>query len=126
MPWKSVVYLGMMSVIAAILCWALALSFMTRESRKITFSQDLTNQISVGMTRDEVEAILGCPPGDYMTEPCDTPPLGSRAFIRDKWLSDTGVIIVLFNDREIVAMVEFWPMRRDSFIDRWYRWLPWR
>jgi len=115
----------MMTVIAAITFWAVTLSIMTREARKITFSQDLANQISIGMTRAEVEAVLGCPPGEYTTGPCDTPPLGSRAFIHDQWLSDTGVIIVLFNDRGRVVIVEFWPMRRESFIDRWYRWLPW-
>jgi hypothetical protein len=122
---KPVVCVGTMIVIAAITFCAVALSIMTREPRKITFSQDLANQISMGMTRDEVQAILGRPPGDYTTGPCDEPPLGSRAFIRDKWFSDTGVIIVLFNDRERVVAVEFWPMRRESFFDRWHRWLPW-
>ncbi len=124
MPRKRIVYLGMMSVIAAIISWALALSFM-REPRKITFAQELADQISIGMTRDEVEAILGCPPGDYTTGPCDTPPLGSRGFIRDKWLSDTGIIVVLFNDDGRVVLVEFWSMQNESFIDRWYRWLAW-
>ena len=56
---RPVVCLGMTTIIAAIIFWAVALSIMTREARKITFSEDLANQISVGMTRAEVETILG-------------------------------------------------------------------
>ncbi len=125
MQLKRLSYIVITALLGAVIFWRLSLSFMITEPRKITFSQDDAKQISIGMTRSEVEAILGVPAGDYTTGPCDEPPLGSRAFIRDKWFSDTGAIIVLFNDRERVVTVEFWPMRRESFIDRWYRWLPW-
>jgi outer membrane protein assembly factor BamE (lipoprotein component of BamABCDE complex) len=73
MRWKLAFYLGMMVVISAIIFWTVALSIMTREAKKITFSQDLADQISIGMTRSEVETILGVPPGDYTTGPCDEP-----------------------------------------------------
>ncbi len=72
-----------MAAIAAITFWAVTLSIVTREARKITFSQDNANQISVGMTRDEVEAILGCSPGDYTTGPYDTGPGSSWALVCD-------------------------------------------
>jgi hypothetical protein len=114
MRWKLAFYLGMMVVISAIIFWTVALSIMTREARKITFSQENANQISIGMTRDEVETILGCPPGDYTTELCDTPPYGPWTFVCDWWVSDTGEIGVWFDEGEKVKKVVFRLIQRSS------------
>src|SRR5436190_20697769 len=95
---KRAVYVGTMTVIAAIIFWAMVLYIMTREPRKITFSEDLANQISVGMTRDEAEALLRCPPGNYTTGPCDEPPCCAWTFVCDWWVSDTGEIGVWFDE----------------------------
>jgi len=120
---KPVVYLGMMTVIAAITFWAVALSIMTREARKITFSQDLADRISIGMTRDEAEALLRCPPGDYTTGPCDTPPCCAWTFVCDWWVSDTGEIGVWFDEEEKVKKVVFRAIQRTPH-PFWYEILP--
>ena len=121
---KPVVCVGMMTVIAAVIFWALAVSIVTRGA-KIAFSQDLANQISIGMTRTEVEAILRCPPGDYTTGPYDTGPGSSWGLVCDWWISDTGEIGVWFDKEGKVRKVIFRPVEREPFINRWYRWAGW-
>lgn len=107
MQLKRFSYILITIMLGAVIFWRLSLSFMITEPRRITFSQDLANQISVGMTRDEAEEILNCPPGDYTTGPCDEPPCGPWTFVCDWWVSDTGAIGVWFDEGEKVKKVVF-------------------
>jgi hypothetical protein len=109
---KPVACVGMITLIAAIIFCAQALSIMTRGASKIAFSQELADKISDGMTRAEVETILGYPPSDYTTELCDTPPCGPWTFVCDWWVSDTGEIGVWFDEEEKAKKVEFRPIQR--------------
>jgi hypothetical protein len=120
---KCLFYILITVVLGAVLFWRLALSFMVTEPRKITFSREDTNRISIGMTRSEVEAILGVPPGDYTTGPCDEPPnLGGWPFGRTSWASDMGAISIRFDPGGRVQEVAFSPMKR-YYMPFWYRML---
>jgi hypothetical protein len=99
-----------------------------------------------GMTRPEVEAILGLA-GDYRTGPLvdDTvsqsilstiardaslPPDGRLG----EWVGDSGVVIVLFEDEERASHLEFLPLRRldQGWVEnllwrinrQWHHWFP--
>jgi hypothetical protein len=54
--------------------------------------------IHVGMTRGEVEGILGGPPGDYTTGPVVRIQLGDRVGYPDRWVGDHAVIEVRFSN----------------------------
>jgi hypothetical protein len=96
-------------------------------------TQDNSDRIKIGMTRAEVQAILG-PPGDYRTNA--PPPRGwpSGSGLRSTWEADDGTIQVVFNSDDCVASCSFFPNageRRDGFnqvlgwVNRqWHRWFP--
>jgi hypothetical protein len=109
--YRKALYIGLASLIGALLL-ALSLSLLPRGPGKITFTQDTVSEISTGMTRNEVEAILGCPPGDYTTGPCDCPPCNSWTFVCDWWVSDTGMIGVWFDDQGKSKEMVFRTMER--------------
>jgi hypothetical protein len=66
-------------------------------------------RIEEGMTQDEVEAILGGPPGDYRSQTfhevnflagsLGMPPAGRM----EEWLGNEGKILVVFDDKNRVA-----------------------
>jgi hypothetical protein len=69
----------------------------------ISFTRATFEKIKRGMTRTEVDAILGRPPGNYTTGPWDDDPnnagwgySGNYTSI-DRWIDDTGEIIVAFS-----------------------------
>jgi hypothetical protein len=51
---------GLAALLAAIAAW-----WLTFHGHVPRFTEDQYRKIHVGMTRDEVETLLGCPPGDY-------------------------------------------------------------
>src|SRR5262249_14959883 len=87
---------------------------------KPAFTEELSAKIKPGMTEQEVEAIVGCPPGDYTTRPYDDPPTLRGAFFLSKsvihrvWISDSGRIAVFFNKQGVVIDVEFWRVHPDA------------
>ena len=89
-------------------------------------SQASCDRIQPGMTRAEVEALLGAPPGDYET--------GRRGIVldlygsgvlmregrREEWGGDEGFIQVGFDEDERVLWKRFVPTgRRWNVIERW-------
>src|SRR5262249_11881164 len=96
---------------------------------KPAFTQEVSANIKSGMTEQEVEAIVGCPPGDYTTRPYDDPPTTHGCFLFSKsalWVSDSGMIRVTFNAHGIVSDVEFSSLHYEaSWIDKFLDWLPW-
>src|SRR5262245_16377053 len=66
-------------------------------------SQDSFDKIKAGMTREEVEAILGCPPGDYATQAGFSvsmgPPgaLDALSCTRERWVGNEAIITVWFD-----------------------------
>jgi hypothetical protein len=64
-------------------------------------------RIEKGMSREEVEAILGGPPGDYTTRPT-LPGLTTADSILDTgWWGDEGIILLDFNDSGAVTQKHF-------------------
>jgi hypothetical protein len=73
---------------------------LERSFGQVKFTQETCDRIRLGMTRDQVEALLGGPPGNYspkclLTEPHwdRRPPLPQG----DQWLSEHGRIVVVFD-----------------------------
>ena len=101
-------------------------------------TQDDSDRIKIGMTRAEVQAILG-PPGDHRTNA--PPPRGrSGGSTRpsgtggDRWVGDEGTLQVLFNSDDRVRGCSWFQSageRGDGFIQvlrwvkrQWHRWFP--
>jgi hypothetical protein len=93
-------------------------------------------RIKEGMSRAEVDAILGGPPGDYRTGPTEP---GRRTVFTlgpppERWLADAGVAYVSFDDAGRVQDLHFSPNEPadigpfDKLIWRlqrqWHRWFP--
>ena len=66
-----------------------------------------SERIKPGMTRAEVEAILGGPPGDYRTRPTQTVDIWMAE--GEAWFGDEGDCIVAFDRGVAVAPAFFYP-----------------
>jgi SmpA / OmlA family len=86
-------------------------------------------QIREGMTRSEVEAILGRTP---IPRPTDRKiwhrtPNGAEMFVGDYWWEGDMVVIVAFDDAGKVRETQTFEVpdsrRRDTFLDKVRRWL---
>jgi hypothetical protein len=64
--------------------------------RRPMASKSDCDRVLIGMTRAEVEHVLGGPPGDYRTRP-SKPPLSWFAF-GDEWQGDGGMVFVQFDE----------------------------
>jgi hypothetical protein len=75
------------------------------------------DQITQGMTRQEVEEILGRPPGNY-TDRREASFGGRRSAFTfpEDWLSDDGLILVTFDEEGRVVRKYFSPV--DDFPER--------
>lgn len=89
------------------------------------------NRIRVGMTQAEVEAILGCPPGDYATRPWMADAFEEDYQEPDRletWASDWGYIRVRFDKSDRVSAKELrdqFPIPQPGLLDRLRAWLGW-
>jgi hypothetical protein len=54
-------------------------------------------RVKVGMSRDQVVATIGHPPGDYTSRPCLLRSTGYLSFEYEHWLSDAGEWLVVFD-----------------------------
>jgi hypothetical protein len=72
------------------------------------FNKANFEQIEIGMTEKEVEALLGIPPGDYSMFAVDGRPrfvfwtlfCPERNCYAEGWIGDHGSIIVIFDEKE--------------------------
>jgi hypothetical protein len=89
--------------------------------RRPMASQADCDRIEIGMTRAQVEHVLGGPPGDYCTQPTSPHSLSMYA-AWDKWLGDGGTIVVDYDgDGRVSFKVHFdheLVIRRRSWIER--------
>jgi hypothetical protein len=116
--------LGLGSVLLLI---ALAICFWPKRSPR--FSQEQCDAIELGMTRTQVEVVLGAPPGDYATGPVFHPynvlwELGV-AETEGEWKSDTGRVNVGFDREGLVVWKQFEPglILRQTWWGRVRGWL---
>jgi hypothetical protein len=86
------------------------------------------DRIQLGMSRAEVKAILGAPPGDYANGPTDrnddlylTESIDPKIWRRrqivisgDIWYGDTAEIWVNFQLNDIAVEKHFWPRARQQ------------
>jgi hypothetical protein len=110
-------------VVAAVaLAWYLLLQPVQRIS---TYS---IRQIVPGMTRSQVEIILGGPAGDYRTAPLRPPDEDIRAQLPagDCWLGDRHSAYVAFDAQDrVVNVTSFFPVpRRPSWYRALQEWMP--
>jgi hypothetical protein len=84
--------------------------------------QEDADRIKHGMTRAQVEAILG-PPGDYRTEQHSLSGMwlpGKRAL---NWEADAGGVRIVLDSEDRVATCSWFPQgERDSELDQFIRW----
>jgi hypothetical protein len=97
-------------------------------------TERLCDRIKEGMTVGDVEAICGGPEGDYRTPaPFATDEWRTRFSTRIKrpdkqyWNWDDGTVVVLFDSggRVTGSVVILEMHRKDTFLDRLRRLLPW-
>jgi hypothetical protein len=103
----------LVAVVIVVLC-------ITNLRRPVASKADC-DRISIGMTRDQVEDVLGGPPGDYRTRDPITPDVGLYYVFWDKWKGDRGMILVEFDsDNRVIDKnhFDFWLQRQRSWIDR--------
>jgi hypothetical protein len=88
------------------------------------------NRIKIGMTEEEVAALVGLPAGIYVTEPSFMSPSSEAALERLQisphsftrvWSGDSGEIVVEFDVSAHVCFVEF--LAVETFLDKPRRWL---
>ena len=75
------------------------------------------------MTQEEVEAVIGLPPGDYGTFLVVVDVMHPRADKTEWWFSDEGDIVVGFDEKEKVLWKRF---LKSSPQPTWYERLKYR
>jgi hypothetical protein len=108
--WKA----ALVALLVGVVSFAAALSLKRRSINQIGF-----DQLRDEMTRPEVEAVLGGPPGDYTLGKCAWP---RRSFYRnanaaiylgwtwEEWISDEGGIVLIFDKEGRVVEKRFYGM----------------
>jgi hypothetical protein len=110
---------GLLVVVAVVI-----LAALVPRSRPPAVSRQQCEQLKEGMTRQEVEAVIGGPPGDYTTREYMPLPLGIRYCQHEQWVGDEGMIFVYFDQAGRVrdaVHVDIWlyeePRRGRTFLD---------
>jgi hypothetical protein len=69
------------------------------------------DQIRIGLTQSEVEAILGGPPGDYITDPSVGYGYVTGGWVNTskEWSANDGIVDVNFGDSNSVRWKRFMP-----------------
>jgi hypothetical protein len=120
--WRRVLLiLGALGLLAVV--GVLVLVWLPRPGDRIT--RETFEQIRDGMTLDEVEAIIGAPPGEYTTtDVIYSEFLGSTIILRGSrdmpaWEGYQGKIVVFLDaERKVYCRYFFDPICRESFFDR--------
>jgi hypothetical protein len=89
--------------------------------RRPMTSQADCGRIEVGMTRAQVEHVLGGPPGDYCTRPALPPETGWKYAHWDQWYGDGGMVFARFDEDGRLSdkrHFDHWVPRQPSLIDR--------
>jgi hypothetical protein len=98
-------------------------------ARGLLIDRDHYGRIHEGMSRAEVEAVLGGPQGYYSADPVFScvhgpPPTLGTGDRWETWIGDDGEINVVFDDKDEVRWRDFAPPTRPSSLDGWVRdWL---
>jgi SmpA / OmlA family len=117
--WTQLALVSLPLTLAAIAVLAVILLFAVRPRRVMASKRDC-DRIEIGMSREQVEQILGGPPGDYRTRPTHEYPLGYVYRFWEVWKGDGGVILIDFEDGTVhrKAYDEYWNHGEKSLLDR--------
>jgi outer membrane protein assembly factor BamE (lipoprotein component of BamABCDE complex) len=87
---------------------ATAFVYLSAKERRI--NRATASRITPGMTRLEVEALLGCPPGDYTTRGWEgySNSHYNEPYWGKSWVSDAGEILVDFDPEGKVRAAAFY------------------
>ncbi|MBO0699417.1 MAG: outer membrane protein assembly factor BamE [Zavarzinella sp.] len=89
-------------------------------------AEERTRRIKPGMTRAQVEEILGAPPGNYGTDRWTYADTGHWELNTFEWEWDEGDVVVEFNSAGLVREAVFEPNPNPPSVwDRWRSRLPW-
>jgi hypothetical protein len=108
-------------VVLAVTAIIVAIVLYITSPRRPMASQEDCGRIKIGMTRAEVEHVLGGPPGDYRTRDTIILYLHLRSGIWYEWQGDGGMILVEFDEDGRVSDKEHFDLRvlrQPSLIDR--------
>src|SRR5438128_2180645 len=90
-------------------------------------SQAGCDGIEKGMSQDEVETILGGPPGNYHNRQVDinVPDAPERGLVMKLWIANDGAAFVWFDQTDNVRHVHFSPAlnRNEGLFEKIRRWL---
>ncbi len=99
-------------VVVVLVGWAWRASAANTARARAAFAR--AQQVKPGMTRDEVEAVLGGPPGDHRSDHDIVSPEHSSNGNADDWSGDDGTIRVLWSGDHAKHTEYFWPRRQGS------------
>ena len=111
-------------LLAVVACGLLATGAYCLTRPRLSINEETCAKIRPGMTRAEVEGLIGGPPGDYTTSPRLRGGCAMAYEICDCWVSDEGEIVVEFDDGR-VSQVRFGEVLGPSFLERLRTWLGW-
>jgi hypothetical protein len=101
---RLLIVAGIILTSALALVIALGLRERSRRLARCRFiDQAHSDQIQSGMTEDEVEAILGGPPGDFRTAPVWYPGTFMHGLVKRFWAANQGRIEVDFDENGSVV-----------------------
>jgi hypothetical protein len=128
---RLLILLGAVLAAAVLVPAALELhAYRQKLARRRLIDQEHCDRIKVGMIQDEVEAILGGPPGDFTTQPVafGGPCLTGLPRLRwERWAGNRAMILVRFDEQDRVQLV--WlgddpiPVPPPSLAERARAWL---
>jgi hypothetical protein len=112
---------------ASLLSIVLGASLFTLRQPRPGITRENFDRTEVGMTEDEVEAILGGPPGTYTDRPIVVVIEG--VMFRRWWIGDEGVVTIelTWDEPRRVAHKRFRPIPPEPFDEQCSRhWRQWR
>jgi hypothetical protein len=112
------ILVGVSSLLAVGLCGLVLTFHLWQEPPGITRAN--YDKIEAGMTKAEVEAILGCPPGNFGADVEPVATVQTGAMFRSCWIGNNAVISVTFTFGPVrrVAQKHYGELRRGQFLDR--------
>jgi outer membrane protein assembly factor BamE (lipoprotein component of BamABCDE complex) len=94
---------------------------------RVSVSRSSFDMVRKGMSREQVQGILGAPPSDYSTEDAARIPLGTSYWDYEEWTCDEAMLLLRFDQQGRVDDVVVFGLRcpERSFLKRLCDWLGW-
>jgi len=101
--------------------WALlpvagGLFWASQATPELVVTDGMREQLRPGLSQDEVEAVIGRPPGVYTDRP--PPDLTKAGEHTKRWHTDAGTLQLAFDADRRLARQSFFPTTPETFWDR--------